>query len=221
MSDIEITVRGSFTAHLPAERATVHLVVGHQGPDAAKVAQGTMASAEAVRSSILPLHSPDRGPVTWWASQDLRTWSHRPTNKDGKQLPLVHAASVSFEVKFSDFDALGRWLAETSVRPGVSLNRIEWALTSARRTSVAREVRIGAVNDAVTKAQDYAAAFGLSSVRAVAVADAGMLGEGLHPTTGNDAPFTRAKAADGGGEFQFAPNDIAVRADVDARFVAG
>ena len=75
--------------------------------------------------------------------------------------------------------------------------------------------------DATAKAQAYAAAIGLTTVRALAIADAGMLGEGLHPIAPQGLAYARAGSADAGGaDLQFAPQDIAVTAEIDARFVA-
>ena len=222
MSDIEVTVRGTFTAFAPAERATVSLIVGLQGPEAAAVISETTRAADAVRGTIERLHSPASGPVTWWSSQQLHTWSQRPWTKDGKQLPLVHSARVQFEVKFSDFTALSGWMGEVGGLPGVSVNGIDWALTSDRRKALVDEVRVAAVRDAVAKAQAYASAFGLQTVRAISVADAGMLGIGRPDVGGGKGPaFSRAAAAGGGGgsDPQFAPRDIAVEAEVDARFI--
>ena len=66
---------------------------------------------EAVKAFIALLHGPDHGPVSRWSTQHVHTWSSRQWNGDGKQLPLVHHASVGVEEKFRDFRravALGR-----------------------------------------------------------------------------------------------------------------
>ena len=178
-------------------------------------------TAAAIRTSIEPLHDPGSGPVTWWSSEQVRTWAHRPWNKDGKQLPLVHSAVVEFDVKFSDFSAMSTWVRTAVDHAGATLSRIEWALTTAHRDALTVDVRSRAVADATTKAQAYAAAIGLTTVRALAVADAGMLGEGLHPIAPQGLAYARAGSADAGGaDLQFAPQDIAVTAEIDARFLA-
>ena len=221
MSDIEITVRGSYTAYAPPERATVKLRVGLEGPDATRAFSAVTDTAAAVRASIEPLHDPSAGPVTWWSSEQVRTWAHRPWNKDGKQLPLVHSAAVDFDVKFSDFSAMSSWVRNAVDHAGATVSRIDWALTTARRDALTADVRARAVTDATTKARAYAAAIGVATVRAVAIADAGMLGDGLHPTAPQGLAYARAGSADAGGaELQFAPQDIAVTAEIDARFVA-
>lgn len=218
----EITVRGTFSAFQPPERGTVRARLGLEGPQLQPVYDRVVRDLEAVKASIQPLHDPDSGPVTWWATQHVRTWADRPWNQDGKQLPLVHHASVGIEVKFRDFAALSRWVGQhVEATVGFSLDGVTWALTEKRRHALAREVRTGAVRDAANRAQEYADALGLGPVRPVAVADAGMLGDGLHASGVADVAYVRAGKAEGGGELELAPEDIEVSAAVDARFVAG
>ncbi|RCK70217.1 SIMPL domain-containing protein [Desertihabitans brevis] len=223
MSQVEVTVRGRYSAFQPPERGTVHLTVTLEGPKEPSVHGGVAEAVGAVTERVRPLHDPAAGPVTWWASDQLRTWARRPWNSEGKQLPLVFHASADVRVKFADFSVLSRWLAEVLQVRGVRVNRIEWALTEARKTELTHRVRAQAVADARQKAQAYADALGLGAVTAVAVADAGMLGQGLEPSNG--APpvaFARAGAASGGAaEVAFAPEDVEVSAAVDARFLAG
>ncbi len=221
VSDVEITVRGSSRMFHPAERATVHARIGLEGPDADRVYAAVVAQAGRLRTSVTALHDPAHGPVTWWSAQDVRTWAQRPWNTEGKQLPLVHHARTELHVKFRDFARLSRWLTEVATVPGFGVDRVEWALTAARRQELVHRARSEAVGEARAKAGAYAAALGLDGVRAVALADAGMLGEGLHPLDDGGAPFARAMSAPVAGDaLQLVPEDIEITAQVDARFVA-
>ena len=173
----EITVRGCFSAFQAPERGTVHATIAFEGPAMEPVYDRVARDLEAVKASVIPLKTGDHGPVTWWSAEQLRTWSNRPWNKDGKQLPLVHHASVGIEVKFRDFSALSRWVGQhVANTDGFRVSHVEWALTSKRRTELLRQVRTRAVEDAVLRAQQYADALGLGKIRPVAIADAGMLG---------------------------------------------
>lgn len=217
----EITVRGSFSAFQPPERGTVRATLAFEGPQMQPVYDRVVRDLEAVKASVVEIHDPDRGPVTWWSTKHVSTWSNRPWNQDGKQLPLVHHASVGVEVKFRDFAVLTAWVARhVEQTAGFSLDGVEWALTEARRKQLARDVRARAVQDAAARAQEYADALALGPVRPVALADAGMLSEGLHPQAQAEMAFARM-AKDSGGELALAPGDIEVTAVVDARFVAG
>jgi len=217
---IEITVRGSFSAFEAPERGTVHASITYEGPAMEPVYGRVARDLEAVRASISPLTGGEDGPVTWWSAEQLRTWSNRPWNSDGKQLPLVHHARVGIEVKFRDFGVLSRWAGEhVANTEGFRVSQVAWALTSQRHDELLRQVRTAAVHDAVTRAQQYADALGLSGVRPVAVADAGMLGVELHLDGRPAATFLRAAGSAGTGpDVELAPEEIEVSAAVDARF---
>lgn len=218
----EITVRGTFSSFQPPERATVHATIAFEGPSMQPVYDRVARDLETVKATVTPLKTGDHGPVTWWSAEQLRTWSNRPWNKDGIQLPLVHHASVGMEVKFRDFTSLSRWVGNHIANTeGFRVSHIQWALTSKRRKELQRQARIRAVEDAVVKAREYAEALGLSDIRPVAIADAGMLGEGLHPQSGDTAGFVRAAATMGAAapEVELVPQDIEVSAAVDARFI--
>src|SRR5262245_40806725 len=216
----EITVRGTFAAFERPERGTVHATIAYEGPAMEPVYGRVARDLEAVKASIRPLDDKENGPVTWWSADQVRTWSNRPWNKDGKQVPLVHHASVDLEVKFLDFSALSRWVGEHMANTeGFRVARVEWALTEKRREALEKDVRARAVLDAVTRAQQYADALGLGQIRPVAVADAGMLAR--RPESGPGAAFMRAAAVGGAPDVELAPEHIEVSAEVDARFLVG
>jgi uncharacterized protein len=217
----EITVRGSFTAFQAPERATVHATISYEGPAMEPAYDRVARDLEAVKASVTPLRTGDQGPVTWWSAKQLRTWSTRPWNDDGIQLPLVHHASVDVEVKFRDFAALSRWVGQhVANTEGFRISHVEWALTSKRRTELQRQVCTRAVEDAVIRAQQYADALGLGRIRPVAIADAGMLGAELHPEGGGRMALMGVTGSPGGGpDVELLPEDIRVSAAVDARFV--
>lgn len=223
MADVEITVRGSHHAKAAPERANVRARVVRDGPDPEQVIGDAATIAERVRDAVTRLHDPEAGPVVTWSSDRMQTWSSRPWNQDGVQLPLVHHAQLGYDVEFSDFTVLGRWLSDIAVLDGVVVDGVEWALTDDHRDALLREVRAEAVADARAKAEVYAEALGLGRVTVLAVADAGMLGDGIHPVSGGDGtPRGRAYAmAASAPEVEFEPRPIRVTADVDARFLAG
>lgn len=216
---VDITVRGSFAVFERPERAIVHAVVGYESREMDPVYQRLVRDLEAVKASIAALHDPGRGPVTWWSAEQLRTWSTRPWNKDGKQLPLVHHASVVVEVKFSDFAVLSRWVGDQIASiGGFRISRVEWALTVKRKDELLADVRTRAVRDAVTRAQQYADALELGAITPTSIADAGMLVAGAHPAYPSPAATQRASTGLS-SDLELTPKDIEVSATVDARFV--
>ena len=224
MADVEITVRGSHHAKAAPERAKVRVRVARDGDDVEQVVGDVARLTEQVRSSLTALHDADAGPVVAWSSERVQTWSSRPWNQDGEQLPLVHHAQIGVDAEFADFTALGRWLSDLATVEGVAVDDVEWTLTDDHRAELLADVRSGAVADARAKAEGYARALGLDRLTVLAVADAGMLGEGLHPVGGGAEPFPvgRMKAmAASVPEVELAPRPITVTAEVDARFLAG
>jgi hypothetical protein len=220
----EITVRGAFSAFQAPERGTVRATVAYEGADMSTAYDRVAHDLGVLKASVTRLEGVDPSPVTWWSVEQLRTWSTRPWHKDGKQLPMVHHASVGVEVKFRDFAALSRWVGEhVAGTGGFLVAQVTWALTAARRDTLVVDARTRAVRDAAARAQQYADALELGAVRPVAIADAGMLGPQLHPEGGHGGTFLRAAAAPpgGAGEVELLPEDIEVAATVDARFIAG
>lgn len=224
MAETIITVQGEHSAWYPAERATVRAGIHAWGDNRDAVFGDAVAASDTVRGLIEPLVDANAGPITWWSSDSIRVWSERPWNNEGKQLDPVFHAAVDFTAKFRDFDALARWVEEVAGVEHATVGSIEWALTEATRTSATVEVRSRAVKDAVAKATVFAQSIGLGTVSAIALADPGMLGD---PSGGGGmpAPMLRAAmkaSADFGGSPQLAlkPEEIAVQALVDARFVA-
>ena len=221
MTDTIITVRGRFSSFSPPERATVRLSVGFEGADRESVFSETMAVSSTVRMLVSTLHSPTEGPITWWSSENIQVWSSRPWNQDGDQLPSVFHSRATFSVKFSDFAAMAEWIERVAVLDGLTVGDISWALTEARKTAVIAEVRSRAVKDAVAKASVYAHSIGLGSVRALALADPGMLGDRVGASDDGGINSTPQIMLSGAApELSLTPEDIQVDAVVDARFVA-
>lgn len=218
----EITVRGSCSASRAPERATVHATISYEGPEMQPVYEQVARDLETVKASISPMVDSDGGPVTWWSADQLRTWSNRPWNKDGLQLPTVHHVSVGVKVEFGDFTSLSAWVGDhVAATEGFRVTTIAWTLTPAHRRDLVREVRSGAVQDAVTRAQQYADALDLGPVCAMALADAGMLADTSVSAGARGVTQLRAAAASAGNspEVELMPQDIEVSVDVDARFV--
>lgn len=226
MAETTITVQGEHSAWYPAERATVAASVLTDGPERDHVFARAVESSDALRNLIEGIHDRAAGPITWWSSDSVRVWSERPWNNEGKQVEAVFHAAVDFSAKFSDFDALARWVESAAGIDAVSVSSIEWNLTDATRTSATVEVRSRAVKNAVAKATVFAQSIGLGSVTAIALADPGMLGDpagsggGMQPVFARSAMSSRIAGGPGLPELALKPEEIGVAAVVDARFIA-
>jgi len=221
MAETVITVQGTYDSFHRAERATVTVAVGFEGPERGAVVAGTTQGTSALVAGIAARHDPAHGPITWYATDRIRVWANRPFNDKGEQKPLVHHASTTTRAKFRDFDDLAVWVERAAGHRGVRIDGIEWALTAQTKQGAITAARTQAVEEARRKAQAYAEALGLGDLRCVAIADPGMLGDHSRASGNEQAAYSRAAATAGGGEgLAFTPEDIAVSATVDARFLA-
>lgn len=226
MTETVITVQGRNVARHPAERAVVSLTVNFDGPARDAVFAKANAAAETLRGEVERLHDTDAGPVRLWSSDSVQVWGDRPWNNEGKQLAMVFHARIGFTAEFDDFDALSRFLEQQATVDGVTIGWVQWKLTDERTDAVTAEVRALAVANAVEKATVYANAVGLKTVRAVAIADPGMLGDQSAASGGFEfaaaAPRMMKASMDAGAgpELSLKPEEIEVAVTVDARFVA-
>src|SRR5690606_35673842 len=101
------------------------------------------------------------------------------------------------------------------------IGHIEWKLTDDTARAVEETVRHDAVADALVKARGYATALGLATIEPVELADVGLLGHESAPKfTAARMSMAMADMSAGAPELQFEPEDLEVRAEVEARFLA-
>ena len=223
-----VSVRGEARRMVPPDSALV----------AATVASSRGSKAEAVRAAAAGLDSltadlaarggvaldagTGRRPLTWSAqsvttyaehAHDVTTGQYQPTGQ------VTAAVAVMIGVRdFGLLDALGGVLA---AREAVTVHEVSWHVNWDNPAWPG--VRAAAVQAAIAKGRDYAAALG-GSLRSVEhIADAGLL-DGGDPQSGFTARHAVARAASGrGGEpdapsLDPVPQELA--AVVEARFTA-
>lgn len=220
MSEVIITVRGEHETRVAPEEAVAHLSVRAESSERGAVVEKMSALTAPLRDDLAARKL--AGGVADWSSQRVSIWANRPWNNEGKQLALVHYGSVEVTATFTDIAALSWWISEVSERDGVQIDGVTWRLTpdSARLTEAA--VAAQAVRVAVERANAYAAALGLTTVTALEIADLGLLTHGS-PEAAASPKMMRAMAMDsvgGGPALDFQPEDIIIRAGVEARFSA-
>ena len=215
----QITVTGSAELRVAPELAVVSLTVGHSGPHRDGVLQEAGAAHQELIAEIRALEA--SGALELWSAGQLRVWSQRPWNAEGRRLPLVHEARADVEAVFRDLDRLGEWVSAAALREQVTVTGIEWRLTDTTRRRLLEDAQRAAVADAITKAAVYASALGLGRPSPIDLADHGMLTPPQRPPQPK-AMMMRA-AAFGGAEppvTELAPADLLIEASVDARFTA-
>lgn len=220
MSEVVISVRGEHEAHVFPERATVRLTVQTEGPSRGPVVERVAALALPVREALEERKT--EGSVHEWSSQRVAVWASRPW-ADGRQLALVHYASVEFSAVFTDFAALSWWIGEIAEQDGVQIDNVLWALSPETARSTEAEVASEAVKVAVARATAYAAAIGLGTVTPLEIADVGLLARAEPEASAPKMMRAMGMHADstyGDGSIDLQPSDIVVAAAVEARFSA-
>ncbi|REK73236.1 SIMPL domain-containing protein [Aeromicrobium endophyticum] len=213
---LDITVRGSAEQHHPAERATVALAAAIEGPDRAVAFSSAVAIQDPLSAHLKELV--DLHAVTTWSSDQVRVFSHRPWDGEGRRGEAVHVARVQLRAEFTDFERLSSFVDHWSSVDGVEIGGVEWDVSAKSRRVHEAEVRKAAVDDAVAKAQTYANAVRRGKVVATQIADPGML---VGPGDPSAVPMLKAAFADGHGpELDLTPQEIVIRVEVDARFQA-
>ncbi|AXT86556.1 SIMPL domain-containing protein [Aeromicrobium sp. A1-2] len=216
---LDITVRGSAEQHYPAERAIVSLAAAIEGADKQQVFKEAVAIQEPLVSQLKELV--ELRAVGVWSSDQVRVYSHRPWEADGKRGATVHVARIQVGAEFTDFERLSGFLDFWAGTDGVEVSGVSWDVSAKNRRSYETEVRKAAVDDAVAKAQSYANAVRRGKVAALQIADPGML---THHIEGRDSMPALAKVAFSdsgrGPELDMTPEDIVIHVDVDARFQA-
>jgi uncharacterized protein YggE len=223
MSEVTITVRGEHETRVAPEEAVARVSVRTEGRDRGRVVEQISALATPLRDDLAARK--DAGGVADWSSQRVSVWANRPWNNEGKQLALVHYASVELTATFTDFAALSLWVSDIAEREGVQVDGVNWRLTPATATMTEAEVAAHAVKVAVDRATAYASAIGLAAVTPVEIADLGLLTRAVENSAGPAPKMMRAMAfggAESGGApaIEFQPEDIVVSAAVEARFTA-
>lgn len=215
---VEITVVGHGQATFPPERCTVSLAVRSDGRSAEAAAEPAHRLVKELTGLIDPLYNPDNGPIDAWSLDQVRHSRNRPFNHDGEQLPYVYQAIASIDVKFSQIDVIDAFVYAVSALDGVDIGHFEWSLTEGSAAEKTHAVRTLAVQDAVEKAEVYAQSVGRTAITALAIADPGLLGVVAASRQEYAMAARSYTSADEG--FDLKPQDIAIRAEVHARFTA-
>ncbi|MEP7766114.1 SIMPL domain-containing protein [Sanguibacter sp. 25GB23B1] len=217
-----IAVTGHDSLHHHPERGSLQLAVSFESSDRERaVALVRTLHDEVVREAQGFV---DSGAATRWSSEQIAVWSAEKWTSDDTstqekhQLVRYHVAAVSVTVRFQDFAALGEWAVRRGSVDGCSISGVDWDLTDDTRSALLLTTRTGAVRDARSRAEAYAAAAGFSGVELVA-----MYEEGLRPHASPGAGVmmaaSRGSAGVGDGpSVELRPADITVGATVTADY---
>lgn len=226
---VTITVTGHAERTVAPDRCTVVLRVHADGTSRAQAAEPVTAAVATITDLVTELRERSTSPVKRWTFDRVRHSRRRPYDRDGKRRGWVYNSSATITVTFHEFDAIGAFVDEVATLEVVTVADLRWWITRRAQRKRLAQVRDLAVRDALAKATAYTNSLGLSGIRAVAIADPGMLGAQPSPVHNAGAPMMRAAMLrsdamgapeDSGPELVFEPDRITLGADVEARFEA-
>jgi uncharacterized protein YggE len=231
MSDpagVLLSVRGEARRMVPPDYAIVAATIASLRGSKAEAVRAAAAALDSLTAELavrggLPLDADNgRRPLTW-SAQSVTTRPEGAHDKTTGQYQLTGqvTAAVSVVMAVRDFELLDGLGAVFAAHEAVSVHGVTWHVDW--DNPAWRGVRAAAVQAAIAKGRDYAAALG-GSLRGVEhIADAGLLGGG-NAQFGFTSSAMAARAASLGGEESDAPSLDPVpqelTAIVEARFTA-
>ncbi len=214
-----ITVTATAEERAWPELGAVQLSVGASGADRQQVVDRTAAAHERLLAEVRRLDA--EGALEQWSAEQLRVWSQRPFNAEGRQLPVVPAARGALARVCRDRAALAAGVSAQAAGEELARGGVDWRLTEATAARVRETAQRRAVAEAVAKAGVYASALGLGAPSPVELADSGLLDARPTPMPKGHLARSLAFAADASQPAtEFVPAELVVAATVEARFDA-
>lgn len=206
----EMTVSGKAEIPHPAERALINVTVSSEGANKTSVSDEVITTAKHVESLLSELSpandSPEAkaaAPLAHWDKTSLSSTSHVPTQWNEQKnlhesLPRRYRASVTFDIRFKEFKALGSFGTKISSMPHVEVSNIDWILTDVTEKAYRSRLRREAAQDALEKVQDYCHILGCQNIRATELEEIDIsshaVGRGRRMRTSNIAMQSSRKA---------------------------
>jgi uncharacterized protein YggE len=230
MAPISIVVTGSSTIIRKAERATLIIDVSDTGPTQKDAVEHVTNISKQLQSGF-KLLAPTEGGASTTARPAITRWSMSNLSTGqwnvwtSAQNTVSYRASITFEVRFADFEKLSAACADLSRMAYVSIRSLNWSLSEGTRASLASESRRQAVADAVVKAQDFGKAFNKDNVTPVEITDEKSLAapQRMAPVTfGSTALRSTAPAGTQAPEagLSFEPEEVNINCSVRIKFEA-
>ena len=238
MSPFTITVTGQAVIPHRAERALINVVVASSGISKQWVSDEVVTTSMHVEDLLKELSPKENteeakkaAALAHWSKTSLSATSHVPRDKDGHDLARKYFASVTFDIRFRNFEKLGSFGTRLSTIPHVEINNIQWILTNITEKAFRSQLRKEAAREALQKAEDYAEVLGCKRVRPFELAESSYdshAGMGAARMMQQQMPlqYQRAPGANSIGAqrnetgLDFRPEEVTMSLNVTAKFHA-
>lgn len=253
-AQLEMIVTGKAEIPHIAERALINLSVSCGGPSQASVSESVISKAKHIESLLDALSPQDdtpeakaAAPLAHWSKTNLSSTSIAPYNskEPGVPLPRIYKATINFDIRFRDFQALGSFGTRVAGLALLEVKEINWILTEATEKSFRQELRKVAAEDALQKAKDYIAVLGCGRLRAVELTEGDMRSAMAGPRPGGGgggmmgmyqppmkynlqtqpakkrAPGSGGAGDEGSEDLSFDAQEVKMAMEVTVKFLAG
>ena len=200
MGELTVSVRGEATRTVAPDQAVLQATIRVRRDtkaaalsDAAHSLDGVTASLEGL--GAVPL-TPEtrRSPMTYWV-HTAETYRDRELDKaTGRQGPVQVLAAVGVNVAVRDLGRLTDVDSALAAVADLDVNWVRWEVDG--ENPAWRQVRAEAIEAAMVRGRDYAAALGATVLRVDQIADAGLLGGRDAPAMGAVRPMAYGAAPD-------------------------
>jgi uncharacterized protein len=193
-----VVVRGEASREVPPEQAVFSATVSIRDRDRPAVLARLTERAAELRTKIDGVERRETGGFQVY-----------PELKPGSEKVVAYNGSVTTTVTVTDFEGLGELFLSLAALDQVTVAGPWWQLKPGSRAGA--EVRKDAIDDALNRAREYAAAVGARVDRLVEIADEGAGGGALPPMMMRGAAF---KGAEDAASLQLDPQPQTVQASV-------
>lgn len=173
----ELKIAGQAVITLPAERAIIHVAASSTGTNKVAVIDEVVTAAKHIENLLREIGPKDdsaaakaASPLAHWNKDSLssKTWTPRDDkNNEVAGAPEKHSATVTFDVRFKEFKALGSFGTRIGALPHVTIRDIDWILTTATEDSYRPQLRREAAENAVRVARHYCEILECTNLRPV------------------------------------------------------
>ncbi|KAF7197360.1 hypothetical protein HII31_01170 [Pseudocercospora fuligena] len=221
ITPFSLKVEGNAEIPLPADRAIINVLVKSEGLNKSAVSDEALTAAkhiEKILREMSPAEAKAASPLAHWSKTSLSATSYRPRNDEGELQPRQYKSSITFDIRFKEFKALGAFGTRISSVPNVEVRDIEWVLTEETQALHRSRLRKMAARDAMEIAKDYCDALGCGSPRPVNLEVDGYRSRGNR--------YHMASQELGGGEddssvvLEFTPQEVKMDMGVEVTFHA-
>lgn len=237
MPPLIINVDGTSTISRRAERAVVSVQVSSSGLNQQQVASEVTAVAKTLQGMLRDLSKNElpssstatdsAAAITHWSMNTLSTGSYMIYHDDDRRKhdskrhkSRQYNAHVSLEIKFANFAILGSVCTDLAKMEFVSVRNIDWRLTDKTKALLVGMSRKLAVEDAVSKAKDFASAVGKATVTAFEInTDSNGYGRATG-IFGATRAYAAAEGAEGDDALNFEPEDVDMSCSIAVKFEA-